>query len=140
MMSRRTTVPVAVLGLVVLGIGLLGLPPGPAALPPGASALTVATEAPEWRLPGMMSCPLALLGPVQIERAGGAIVFVSIVSGARGSIVWPHGFSGRLVDGHAELVEPDGTVVGREGDTLSHIGGGTAPDSAFHVCGSGPWN
>jgi hypothetical protein len=31
------------------------------------------------------------------------------------SVVWPYGFSARLVDGRAELLNSDGTVVAREG-------------------------
>jgi hypothetical protein len=36
-------------------------------------------------------------------------------------LVWPRGFSARLVGGRAELVAPDGTVVIREGDVVSDI-------------------
>jgi hypothetical protein len=64
-----------------------------------------------------------------------------------GDVVWPRGFSARLLNGKAELVGPDGTVIAREGDHLEgQILGGYHGDGQFHVdCVSavglewGPW-
>jgi hypothetical protein len=39
------------------------------------------------------------------------------------------------VDGRAELVDRDRSVVGREGDVIEdRFGGGLGLDDAFHVC------
>jgi hypothetical protein len=60
------------------------------------------------------------------------------MTGSPTPIVWVYGFSARLVDGKAELVAPDGTVVAREGDVLSNLGGGLgSTGDAFHVCSIG---
>jgi hypothetical protein len=56
------------------------------------------------------------------------------------SVVWPYGFSARLVGGQAELLASDGTVVAREGDVLTGVdglisGNGTVPGpaGALHI-------
>ena len=47
-------------------------------------------------------------------------------------VLWPRGFSGRLMDGRGELVAPDGTVVGRDRETIEAVGGWV--DGVFLVC------
>ena len=67
-------------------------------------------------------------------------MFALAEGGTERLIVWPRGFSARLIDGRGELIAPDGTVIGRDGDVLDHMGGsGPSPD-AFHVCDVGPVN
>jgi hypothetical protein len=48
--------------------------------------------------------------------------------------VWPAGWEAWRLGGRAELVDRDGTVVGREGDVVSGFSGGLGADDAFHVC------
>jgi hypothetical protein len=61
-----------------------------------------------------------------------------------GDAFWPRGFSGRLLDGEAELIAADGTVVARAGNHLEGLGG--FGDGPLHVCSIraaglewGPW-
>lgn len=83
-------------------------------------------------------CPTAALLPVNIELDGNEMVFVSVGSGSRVSLVWPHGFAARLVDGVPELIAPNGAVIGRQGDVLDNLGGGLdVSGSVFHVCSVG---
>jgi hypothetical protein len=79
------------------------------------------------------ACLLASLGsPERLTRSGTDLALVNVNTGQQTTIVWPYGFVARLVDGKAELVAPDGSVVAREGDLLK-VGGGFALPG-FHVC------
>jgi len=75
-----------------------------------------------------------LLTPARVAVAGDSLVLVPPAGGDPIKIVWPTGWRAWRLGGRAELVSGDGTVVGREGDVISGLGGGTGTDDAFHVC------
>jgi hypothetical protein len=108
--------------------------PGPA-LPAGAMPLTLAT-APGHLLP-TLGCTTALLAPTRVAVAGNALVLVPPTGGDPIKVVFPSGWRAWRLDGRAELVSRDGVVVGREGDIVEGLGGGTGDDGAFEVCSVG---
>lgn len=137
--SRWARIAVLALAAVAGTIVLIGLPPGPAALPPGASPLSLRTQpSPIWRFPMGGACALGLLLPVQVVRDGDALQFVSEADGQRVAVVWPGGFSARLLDGRAELVTPGGRVFAGEGDVLRYLYGAAADDGSTHLCFGSP--
>lgn len=81
-------------------------------------------------------CPLAGLLPVRVERSGETLTFVSVSTEQPVSLSWPNGYTARLVNGVAELLTPTGTVLARQGDVLSDLGGGSVGDT-FYVCSTG---
>jgi hypothetical protein len=123
------TVVVVLLTAAVLRLSPLW--PGPST-PPGAIRLALATE-PAHLVP-TMGCETALLAPARIAVVGDALVLVPEAGGDPIRVVWPAGWAAWRVDGRAELANRDGTVVGREGETVSGFGGGVGSDGAFHVC------
>jgi hypothetical protein len=85
-----------------------------------------------------LGCPGALLGPVRIATSNDDLLAVSVESGEAVSVVWPSGWAAWRVGGRAELVDRNGSLVGREGDVLEdRFGGGNGVDNAFHVCSIG---
>jgi hypothetical protein len=120
--------------LLLLAVGLARLSPmwpGPS-VPAGATPLAL-TTAPAHLLP-TMACPLALLAPARVAVAGDSLVLVPEAGGDPIKVVWPTGWTAWRLDGRAELVSRDGTVVGREGEVISGFGGGSGSGDAFHVC------
>ena len=111
--------------------------------PPEATPLSLAVAAPLGPLPSgaVVACEQALLGPVRIVLAGTAVTFVSVDTGSPTLVVWPRGFAAWLVNGKAEVVAPDDSVVGASGDVLSDLGGGlqdpSSSSTAFGVCSVG---
>ena len=101
----------------------------PAPLPAGAELLEVEVQdpAPPHPMGEDVLCRQA--------RGGGVLLVVdgTLVTDTDELVVWPRGFSARLVDGRAELVAPDGTVIGRDGDDIE-AGGGYRDAVRFLAC------
>jgi hypothetical protein len=66
-------------------------------------------------------CPIAPIAPIKPMRVDTTVEFVDAVTGAPVAIVWPVGFAAWEVEGVTTVHATDGTVVGREGETLSDI-------------------
>lgn len=105
--------------------------PGPA-LPVGATRLHIVTAPPH--LVPVLACQVAALAPARIATAGDELILLSTLNGQPGSVVWPSGWAGWRLNGRAELVTRHGAIVGREGEIIDGLGGGTGLDDAFHVC------
>ncbi len=136
MVRRRRPLIIATVGIVILlaaaALRLSPLWPGPA-LPEGATRLHIVTAAPH--LVPTFACPLALLGPVRVASSDDDLTVLSVASGEPVQVVWPSGWAAWRVNGRAELVARDGSVIAREGDVIAdRFGGGTGVDDAFHVC------
>lgn len=132
---RKLRIAVGVMLALSFAVVVLILVPnftGPA-LPAGATRLQIATEGPSLQL----ACHTALLSPVRIATNGDALVLVSVESEETIPVVWPSGFAAWRMDGRAVLAGPYGNIIGREGDVLEHLGGGTGVDDTFHICGMG---
>lgn len=130
---RRILTGLAAIGLFVLAaVTIWALPmfTGPA-LPPGATRLHITTER-----PGLtFGCAAAALADVRVEASADELIVVAVASGNPVKVVWPAGFGAWRLDGRAVLADSGGRVVGREGDVLPTLGGGSGTDDgAFHVC------
>ncbi len=103
---------------------------GSSAVPlPSGQPLTIVTEpAPYYG----GACQLALARGVEMRVSGSEIVFSQ--SGHDIALTWPYGTKALLVDGKAELFEPDGSLIGVEGETLPDLSGGLGTDDRFAVC------
>jgi hypothetical protein len=102
-----------------------------------ALPLGLAVEDPAPHLPAgaQWACALAEALPVRPAQDGQTLVFISLEGKHTVDLVWPRGFSARLLDGRAELIGRDGSVIARDGDVLGGIGGGVgSTGDAFHVC------
>jgi len=65
-------------------------------------------------------------------------MLASVANGQRAPVVWPAGFSARLLNDRAELVTPGGRVFAREGDVLRYLYGGAGEDGQFNICFGSP--
>ncbi len=129
---RKVLIAFGLVGLVLvvaIALRLLPLLTGPG-LPAGAVRLEIATAQPNLAT----GCTTALLAPVRVAEASGALTLVSIETGQAVAVVWPSGFGAWRVDGRAVVADPWGSVVGRDGDVIDSLSGGLGLDDAFHVC------
>lgn len=135
---KRWGLAIMVIAVVLVAVAALRISPlwsGPA-LPDGATRLTISTASPH--LIPTFGCAAVLLGPVRVTTVGDDMVFVSAESGEPVNIVWPSGWAAWRLDGQAELVDRDGTVVAREGEIIrDRFGGGLGLGDDFHVCAIG---
>lgn len=105
----------------------------PTVLPADAVPLTLRTQ-PAKLWPFSFGCGMAALTPIRVERDGVAMVFADEASGNRVQVVWPNGYAARLMNGRAELVPPDGSVLARDGDVISGLASGAADNGDLLVC------
>jgi hypothetical protein len=120
---------------LLIGAGILLLaPPQTAALPTGATPLVLRTQ--PWALwpPSGFGCPMATVTPMRMVRDGEFVAFADEASGNRLPIVWPSGFSARLLDGRAELVRPNGSALARDGDVISNLASSAADNGDILIC------
>jgi hypothetical protein len=104
---------------------------------PAGGGLTIDTALAFSPEPGVAEvCNQALLEPLVVGRTGDWLTFTGATSGHAAAVVWPHGFTARIIDGKGALLDPSGAVIGREGDTLTDVGGGSSGDG-FAVCSIG---
>jgi hypothetical protein len=77
------------------------------------------------------ACDDALLAPVRFTRNGDEIVFLLTTTGQPIGVVWPIGFTAWLASDKAQILDPAGVTIAREGDVLDNLGGSGNP---FHAC------
>ncbi len=137
----RSLILAGLLALVLTGCGLFQAEPTPfpprtpAPLPLGALGLALETDAPATPVPhAEWACPAALLAPVRVLRSGDTVTFRMASNEADVTLIWPRGFSARLVAGRVEIVAPDGAVIAREEDLLANMLGGAGDAQGFHIC------
>lgn len=154
----RWLVLVLAVGLSSIGCGAVPIPiadgvvvdgwvfPTPAPLPEGATALPLAADLPPASVPDGVeigACPAALHEPVtlQVDRAARPPVLHFLAADGREvGIQWSIGISAREIDGVAEVVMPDGSLIVREGEesVMALGGGGIGAGNVFGVCLTAP--
>ena len=86
-------------------------------------------------------CSLAALLPatIQVEPDADPPTWIEGADGTRENLEWPIGFQLRVTGAMAEVVDPDGVVVARDGEELADAGGGSSArgEEWFAVCSIG---
>jgi hypothetical protein len=77
---------------------------------------------------------MALVPELRVGRKADEMVFMLASDEHQVVVVWPPGFSARLVNGRAELVTPSGEVLAREGDIITNLSGVAADNGDTLVC------
>ncbi|MGK2851063.1 MAG: hypothetical protein ACSLFN_09165 [Candidatus Limnocylindrales bacterium] len=151
--ARHLTLVIA-MGLAAIGCGAVPIPfadgvvvdgwvfPTPAPLPEGATALPLAADLPPPTVPDgieLAACPAALHEPVtlRVDRAARPPVLHFLAADGREvGLQWSIGTSAREIDGVAEVVMPDGSLIVREGEeSVLELGGGyLGAGDVFSAC------
>jgi len=79
-----------------------------------------------------MGCGGAPIVPVTIGQNDDEMTFTR-TGGQRTPLSWPHGWSARVLNGRAELLDSNGEVYGIEGDVLQSLIGAADRD-VINVC------
>lgn len=155
---RRGLVLFLATALSAIGCGAVPIPiadglvidgwvfPTPAPLPEGAISLPLAADLPPLSVPDGVevgACPAALHEPVtlQVDRtAKPPILHFLGADGREVGLQWSIGISAREIDGVAEVVMPDGSLIVREGEesVMALGGGGLGAGNVFGVCLTAP--
>ena len=86
------------------------------------------------------ACFEALGGGVLARNSRTGLGFAGYARSTEGDVIWPFGYSARIEDGLAVLVDAAGRIVAREGDPLRLSGGFIDTDDfVFAACGIDPW-
>lgn len=109
-------------------------PTTPAPLPSGATQLSLATRPAPPIAIDVGGCASAGIEAVRVAVDNGAMVFDAVQSGERRQLVWPAGFSARLLGGVGELVTPLANIYAREGDVLSNLQGSPGDNGEILLC------
>jgi hypothetical protein len=100
----------------------------PHPLPAGAVAVPLTTDEPAAPLPSGSNGWICATGgyvPSRIvwNRGDNTIEFIVVATDTPLELIWPRGFSAYVQGGRLAIAAPDGTVIGRDGDVLSSLGG-----------------
>lgn len=111
-----------ILGLALTGAACAG---GEAAAPPGIFFATI---------PSQGSYPSARLEGVLQVRSGCVFISTPEIFAPEDDWLplWPEGYAARFAEGHLEVVDDTGQLVGREGEQI-RVGGGEAPSWASEL-------
>lgn len=124
--------------IAILIVAALLVVPGNLPSPAGSTRLRLRTQ-PGPFMPFTLGCPAVLLAPVIVRRDGDAMVFVGEATGRAVDVAWPSGWTARVTNGRAELIEPFGRVFAREADVISNrLTGGIGVDGVFSICRTDP--
>jgi len=105
--------------------------PSPATPPPATHvSITLLTEP----APAQACMDALAQGTLVPDPRSGLALATS--TGERMPVMWPFGYSARLVDGEIELVDGTGAFVAREGDVIQ-MGGGSGANGLFYACAEG---
>lgn len=138
--SRAAAGVLVVLGILAAIVAVWSMPIQPAPLPAGAVPLSLHARTSTWHWPiaFLTACATSRLVPVVIGDEDGAMSFRSAETGVSIDVEWPAGFSARRLGDDAQLVSPEGWVIGHAGDVLDSIGGSALDSGGFSVCFSSP--
>ncbi len=143
-MNNRRLLTLTALAAALL-IAACGSPSAPATQPAATQTPPVATSISS-ATPAVTPEPITLLTEAARPQAcmdalaQGTLVpdprsglALATAGGERTPVMWPFGYSARLVDGQIELLDDSGEFVAREGDTVQ-AGGGFGAGGMFYAC------